>query len=132
MSNFDKTFFWNSLRVFEKEYDVYVKDDIRIDEYGNRKISFATYKVFLVLETMGRSKQTNQKGNYLTNIYKWYSRDTYRLDVGDFIQAGSKTIMITEVRENDDYGVREGSGEVIDLSNYRDLDEFIKTLRERI
>lgn len=122
----DPEFFYDVIDEFEFEYTCYVLIGKKIDDYGRTKSSYESRNIRGSLQTQGTNLEQKTTGNIQTMRYNFYCKSIYRLNIGDIILYNNNYLRCVSVHEYDEYGVREASLEMIQLSSYRDLEEYIK------
>lgn len=122
----DPTFFYDAIELFEFEYKCYVLAEKKIDDYGRTKSSYISKTISGSLQTAGTRLEQKSTGNIQVVSYNFYCKSLYRINIGDVIYYHDNYLRCTSVHDYDEYGVREASLEMIQLSSYRDLEEYIK------
>ena len=122
----DPTYFYDAINLFEFEYKCYVLSDKRIDEYGRTKSYYDTKYILGSLQSGGTSLEQRQAGNIQKLTYDFYCKSLYRINIGDVIYYRNNYLRCVSVQDYDEYGVRSAHLEMIQLSAYRDLEEYIK------
>lgn len=122
----DPSYFYDAIELFEFEYKCYVLVEKKIDEYGMTKSYYETESIMGSLQTTGTNLQQRSTGNIQTSTYNFYCKSIYRINIGDVIYYRNNYLRCDSVHDYDEYGVREATLEMIQLTSYRDLEEYIK------
>ena len=123
----DPNFFDQAINEFKFTYIWYVETGIRIDDLGRRIPSFDKRTIEMSLQPdQSRLVQTSQ-GNHHELTYKWYCKAIYRVNIGDFFFVLSGNYLhVDSVQSYDGWGVRQGSCTMVNLSQYKNLEDYIK------
>ena len=127
----DPLFFLDAVLEFGVEYDWYVTKGYIIDDMGRRIAQFDKQNIFGSLQPQSGSINFSTTGNTTSLKYKFYCMSKYRINYGDFIHYHERYLHVDEVQEYDEAGVREVSLTMINLSDYRDFEDYIKYLDGR-
>lgn len=122
----DSHFFYDAIEEFAFDYDIYVQTDETTDEFFRKKYTFEKRVIRGSLQTQGLTLQQNKSGNTMTNEYNFYCKSLYRINIGDFIFYKNTWLHCDSVHEYDEWGVREAHLCMVQLSAYRDLEEYVK------
>ena len=122
----DPSYFYDAIEEFAFDYDVYVKTGETQDEYYRTKASFQKQTIRGSLQTSGLSLTQSKTGNTQTNEYNFYCKSLYRIGIGDFIFYKGQWLHVDSVHEYDEWGVREAHLTMVQLSSYKDLEEYVK------
>lgn len=122
----DPTYFFDAIEEFAFNYDIYVKVDSKQDEYFREVSSFEKQTIRGSLQTQGLSLRQNKSGNLNENEYNFYCKSLYRINIGDFIHYKHQWLHVDSVHEYDEWGVREAHLTMVQLSAYKDLEEYVK------
>ena len=122
----DPTWFYDALELFSFTYDCYIVTNKKVDEYGDTKYVYEQYEIPGSLQSQGTTVNFTMTGNTENMEYKFYCKSLYRINIGDFILYKNRLLNVYSVNDYDEYGVRECSLKLVELSNYRDLQEYIK------
>ena len=71
----------------------------------------------------------SKDGNTKEMRYNFYCKSLYRIDIGDIIEYKNRYLRVESVKDFDEYGVRECSLLMVQLTKYRDLADYIKYLQ---
>lgn len=122
----DPTFFYDALALFAFSYDAYIVTGRTTDEYGHQRSTFEKVEVVGSLQSQGLNLTQSKSGNTQSWQYNFYCKSSYRLNKGDFIVYQGKLLMVTNVQDFDEWGVRSMECQLTTLAAQRDLAEFIK------
>lgn len=122
----DPHFFYDAIEEFAFDYDIYVQVDETTDEYYRKKYVFEKRTIRGSLQTQGLSLNLSKDGNTMTNEYDFYCKSLYRINIGDFIFYKNTWLHCNSVHEYDEWGVREAHLTMVQLSAYKDLEEYVK------
>lgn len=128
----DPTFFYDAIEEFAFDYDLYVIESTTIDELGNTKYNWTYYDIRGSLQSEGVSQQRRKSGNIDVMTYMFYCKSLYRISIGDVLVYKDRYLQVTEVNDYDEWGVRSCKLQMIQLSKYKDLAEYIKYLKGEI
>lgn len=122
----DPTFFFDAIEEFAFNYRVFVASGITIDDQGKEHINYVTNTIRGSLQSNGSQVNRSLEGNTVNKGYSFYCTSLYRINIGDIIYYQHNAFIVTSVRDYDEWGCRECSVETIQLSQYRDLSDYIK------
>ena len=122
----DPSYFYDAIEKFAFDYDIYVKTGEVQDEYFRAKMTFEKKTIRGSLQTQGLSLNQTKTGNTQTNEYNFYCKSLYRINIGDFIFYKGQWLHVDSVHEYDEWGVREAHLTMVQLSSYKDLEEYVK------
>lgn len=122
----DPSYFYDAIEEFAFDYDIYVKTGEVQDEYFRAKMTFEKKTIRGSLQTQGLSLNQTKTGNTQTNEYNFYCKSLYRINIGDFIFYKGQWLHADSVHEYDEWGVREAHLTMVQLSSYKDLEEYVK------
>ena len=122
----DPSYFYDAIEEFAFDYDIYIQVDRKLDEYHRLSYSFEKTIIRGSLQTQGLSLSMSKKGNTQANTYNFYCKSLYRINIGDFIHYKNMWLHVNSVHEYDEWGVREATLEMVQLSAYKDLEEYVK------
>lgn len=125
----DPTFFYDAIEEFAFDYDIYVVNKNDVDEYGNTKLSYSKNKIRGSLQIQDKKERQSKSGNTHEVAYKFYCKSLYRIDIGDIIEYENNFLRVNAVHPYDEYGVREASLTMVQLSAYRDFADYIKFIK---
>lgn len=121
----DPSYFYDCIEEFAFDYDLYQKSEQSVDDYGRIISTFTKQTIRGSLQTEGLRLSIKENGNTQSNDYKFYCKSLYRINIGDFIFYKNSWLHVNEVHEYDEWGVRECSLSMVQLSAYRDLEEYL-------
>lgn len=122
----DPTFFYDAIEEFAFNYDWYVVDGLSLDDYGRRITQFKKMTIRGSLQSKGTSLNLKSSGNTENMKYKFYCKSLYRIGIGDFIHYKNRWLHVDQVEDYDEWGVRNVSLTMVNLNNYKDLEEYVK------
>ena len=125
----DPTYFYDAIEEFAFDYDLYSVIEENIDEYGRQKHSYTRQTIRGSLQTEGLSFTQSKQGNRYKNEYNFYCKSLYRINIGDIIAYKNQYLQVQSVHEYDEWGVRECSLEMIQISAYKDLMDYINYIK---
>lgn len=124
----DPTFFYDAIQEFNFTYDWIIETEKQLDEYGRLVHVYTNTEIQGSLQSQGIRVVHRKEGNYEEMEYKFYCKSLYRIKENDFILYKGKHLMVTEVNDYDEYGVREATLKMVQLNQYQDLKEYLKFL----
>jgi hypothetical protein len=124
----DPTFFYDAIEEFSFNYTIYVVTGQTLNEDGNTVPQYTQQTIRGSLQSQGTRLVQSMTGNKTEQIYKFYCKSLYRIDIGDILVYKNRYMRVDELQDYDEYGVRECSLTVVDLAQYRDLAAYIKYL----
>ena len=122
----DPSYFYDTIEEFAFDYDIYVKTGETQDEYFRTKMTFQKHTIRGSLQTQGLTLRQSKTGNAQENEYNFYCKSLYRINIGDFIFYKGQWLHVDNVHEYDEWGVREAHLTMVQLSSYKDLEEYVK------
>ena len=126
----DPTFFFDAIEEFSFNYPIYVVNKAGdVDEYGNTKLKYERKTIRGSLQVQTKRERQSKDGNTAEVRYMFYCKSLYRIDVGDIIEYNGDFLRCNETHPYDEYGCREASLTMIQLTAYRDFADYIKYLR---
>ena len=81
------------------------------------------------MQSQGVELRQSKDGNTKEMRYNFYCKSLYRIDIGDIIEYKNRYLRVESVKDFDEYGVRECSLRMVQLTKYRDLADYIKYLQ---
>lgn len=124
----DPTFFYDAIELFAFNYNWYVVKDYEIDDMGRRITKFDSQIIRGSLQPRTSSLNLNLSGNSTELKYDFYCKSLYRINIGDFIFYKNRFLHVDGVSDYDEWGVRSASLTMVNLSDYKDLEEYVKYL----
>ena len=125
----DPTYFYDCVEEFSFDYNIYVVEKKEIDASGNVKRTNSKNAIRGSLQSQGVELRQSKDGNTKEMRYNFYCKSLYRIDIGDIIEYKNRYLRVESVKDFDEYGVRECSLRVVQLTKYRDLADYIKYLQ---
>ena len=122
----DPSYFYDAIEQFAFDYDIFIQTTETTDEFYRKKYSYEKKTIRGSLQTQGLSLSQSKTGNIQTNEYSFYCKSLYRINIGDFIFYKGQWLHVDSVHEYDEWGVREAHLTMVQLSSYRDLEEYVK------
>ena len=122
----DPSYFYDAIEEFAFDYDIFIQTAETTDEFYRKKYSYEKKTIRGSLQTQGLSLSQSKTGNIQTNEYNFYCKSLYRINIGDFIFYKGQWLHVDSVHEYDEWGVREAHLTMVQLSSYRDLEEYVK------
>ena len=124
----DRNFFKDAIEEFAFDYDWYVQKEKKLDEYHRYVYDYEKRTIHGSFQDQGLRTTISKTGNIQTNERKFYCNSWYRIKIGDFIFYDNNWFHVDEVQAIDEYGVREATLKMVQLSAYNDLQEYVKCL----
>lgn len=121
----DPYFFLEALLEFATEFDWYPLINYEVDDMGRRIAKFDHQKIVGSLQPQTSSINFSTSGNTHSLKYRFYCMSKYRINLGDFIYYHDRYLMVDGIQEYDEAGVRECELTMINLSDYRDFEDYI-------
>lgn len=133
MSNYqnhlvDPTFFYDAIEEFAFDYDLFREKGINIDNMGRKITKFEKTTIRGSLQSHGKSLNQSISGNTQQMKYDFYCKSLYRINIGDFIFYKNRWLHVDSVNDYDEWGVRSCSLTMIQLTDFKDLAEYVKYL----
>lgn len=125
----DPTFFYDAIEQFAFDYDIYIVADEDFDDYGNKITQFSKETIRGSLQSQGLRIIRSKEGNRQEMRYEFYCKSLYRINIGDFIHYKNKWLYVDSTHDYDEYGVRSATLKMVQLSSYKDLQEYVKYLQ---
>lgn len=125
----DPTYFYDCIEEFSFNYNIYVVEKKEIDASGNDKRTYSKNLIRGSLQSQGVELRQSKDGNTKEMRYNFYCKSLYRIDIGDIIEYKNRYLRVESVKDFDEYGVRECSLLMVQLTKYRDLADYIKYLQ---
>lgn len=128
----DPTFFYDCIEEFAFDYTMHQLSKKDVDDYGRRISSYTTQIIRGSLQSQGTELIQSKSGNTRVKIYDFYCKSLYRINIGDVIEYKGNYLMCKSVNDYDEYGVRSARLQMITLTAYRDLADYIKYIKGQI
>lgn len=124
----DPTFFYDAIEQFAFNYDWFVVKEKDLDEYGRYTTTFDKKFIRGSLQSQGKRLHQSKSGNTEEMTYDFYCKSLYRISIGDFIKYKNRFLHVESVNDYDEWGVRSCTLKMVQLSDYKDLEEYVKYL----
>lgn len=124
----DPTFFFEAVEEFALDFDWYYEGDMLIDELGEKKTQFVKDVIRGSLQSQGTALNQRMEGNIENMKYEFYCMSNYRIKIGDFIFYKNRWLHVDSVRDFDEWGVRSATLTMVNLTNFKDLQESVRFL----
>ena len=124
----DPTFFFDAIAEFAFDYDWYAMTGYEVDDMKRRVAKFDKRTINGSLQPQTGSISFRVEGNTHNLSYKFYCKSLYRISLGDFIHYKNRYLHVDEVQDYDEWGVREVSLTMVNLTDYRDFQSYLKYL----
>ena len=124
----DPLFFLDAINEFGVFYDWFAMTGYDTEDMGRRIAQFDKQEIFGSLQPQTGSINFSTTGNTTSLKYKFYCMSKYRINYGDFIHYHERYLHVDEVQEYDEAGVREVSLTMVNLTDYRDFEDYLKYL----
>lgn len=122
----DPSYFYDAIEEFAFNYDIYVVvDKSEIDDYGCIKTEYSKQTIRGSLQSQGTQIVRSKEGNTQERRYNFYCKSLYRINIGDFISYQGNYLLVDNIHDYDEWGVRQASCKMIQLTSYRDLADYI-------
>ena len=128
----DPTFFDEALLEFNMSVDWYYEGDKTIDRYGDLTTSYVKRTIEGSLQSQGTSLSLSKEGNTEDMEYEFFCKSLFRIKIGDFLFYKNRWLHVYSVRDFDEWGVRSAKLKMVNLTNYKDLEETVKYLEGQI
>lgn len=125
----DPTYFYDAIEEFAFDYKLYVNTDKDVDDYGRRVLKYSLQTIRGSLQSEGSTVNRSKTGNTDTKIYNFYCKSLYRINKNDILEYQNNYYIVTFVQDYDEWGVRNAQLKNIQLTQYRDLMDYIKYLQ---
>lgn len=125
----DPTYFYDCIEEFSFNYNIYIVEKKDTDASGNVKRTYSKNVIRGSLQSQGVELRQSKDGNTKEMRYNFYCKSLYRIDIGDIIEYKNRYLRVESVKDFDEYGVRECSLLMVQLTKYRDLADYIKYLQ---
>ena len=123
----DPTFFYQAIEMFSFDYHLYRVANITQDEQFRQVAAYEHHVVSGSLQSEGKKVIQSKDGNRTEVRYGFYCKSLYRINEGDIIRYNNRLLRVNEVSEEyDEWGVRVAKLIMVQLSDYRDLLDYIK------
>lgn len=125
----DPDLFDEAINEFAFDYDWFVESNIEQDELFRMVSKFTMKTIHMSLQPQQSSLKQSTSGNHQELKYNWYCDAVYRVNIGDFFRdENGNYLHVDGVQQYDGWGVRQGTCTMVDLAQYKNLQDFIKYL----
>lgn len=124
----DPTYFFDAIEEFSFNYEWFPIIKKELNDYGRYVDKFDKKIIRGSLQSKGEKIIRSKTGNIREHIYEFYCKSLYRINIGDFILYNNKWLIVTDVQGYDEYGVREATLKMVELTSSKDLYEYIRFL----
>lgn len=124
----DPLYFFEAVEEFAFNFVWYSARDIELDDYGRKVTKYDVLEIRGSLQSQGTSLKQDFGGNTENMRYQFYCMGKYRIHIGDFIVYKHRYLHVDSVRDYDEWGVRSCELTMVNLNNYKDLQEAVKYL----
>lgn len=125
----DPTFFYDAIALFNMSVDWFSENEKTIDKYGELSTTYEHRIIQGSLQSQGTSLNFGADGNTEDMKYEFYCKSLYRIKIGDFLFYKNRWLHVESVRDFDEWGVRSAVLKMVNLTNYKDLEETVKYLK---
>lgn len=123
----DPTYFYDAIDMFAFNYTIYRKNAVdEIDEYGRAKISYKKDIISGSFQTQGNDKSRKASGNTDSELVNFYCKSIYRIHKDDIVERYGNYYIVNGIHNYDEWGVREATLSMINISQNRDFSEWLK------
>ena len=122
----DPTFFYDAIEEFSFNYNIYVLTVQGIDEYGKETYTYSKNTIRGSFQPDRKRLVQSATGNTIESNYNFYCKSLYRINIGDIIEYQHEFFRVNSIQNYDEFGCRTASLEMIELTGYRDLGEYLK------
>ena len=124
----DPNYFNDAIAEFAFNYDWYTISGTQVNDLGKIITSFTKNVINGSLQSHGTSLNISKDGNTENMQYMFYCRSIYRIGIGDFIFYKNRCLHVEQVQDYDEWGVRQATLKMVNLSNYLDFQEYLEYL----
>lgn len=124
----DPTFFYDAINEFSFDYDIYIVSKSGVNEYGNPIVTYTKNSISGSLQIQTKREKQSKDGNTDDVQYMFYCKSLYQINIGDIIKYKADYLRVNDILPYDEYGVRQASLTMIQLTAYRDFADYIKYL----
>ena len=124
----DPTYFFDAILEFAFDYDWYVMTGYELDDMKRKVAKFDHRTINGSLQPQTGNINFSNSGNTTQLKYNFYCKSLYRINFGDFIFYKNRYLHVDEVQDYDEWGVRQVSLTMVNLTDYRDFEAYIKYL----
>lgn len=121
----DPTYFYDAVALFAFTYTFYVCMKKGLNDYGQERYDYKTSIITGSLQIQGINEHQSLTGTTNSVDYKFYCISKYQINIGDVIEYEDKYLRVNNVMPYNEYGVRQASLTMIQLTAYRDFADYI-------
>lgn len=125
----DPTYFYDAIEEFSFNFTIYINTGKTVDETGRRVLTYDKQTIRGSLQFSSRNLNRSKQGSMTSQDCNFYCKSLYRISENDVIEYKNDYYIVNSVTQYDEYGVREASLSLIQLTAYRDLADYIKYLK---
>lgn len=122
----DPTYFYDAIEEFAFDYDIYVCTGKTVNDLGKRVLTYELKTIRGSLQSTGNQISRDKTGSTNDKGYNFYCKSLYRIDINDVIAYKDNYYIVNSVHDYDEWGVRDASLSLINLTTYRDLAAYVK------
>lgn len=124
----DPNYFDEAIEEFAFDYNWFVRTGVTVDDLGRSVTKFEQQTIHGSLQPEGSNINFRVEGNTTNLKYKFYCKSLYRITTGDFILYKNRYLHVDGWHDYDEWGVRECSLTMVNLSEYHDFKEYLEYL----
>ena len=125
----DPTFFYDAIEQFAFDFEWYpIKKAPIVDPLGKLVYMYDQKIIRGSLQSQGTHQQFNVDLNTENMQYNFYCKSLYRISIGDFIHYKDRWLRVNFIQDYDEWGVRNATLQMVNLSNYQDFQDYLKYL----
>lgn len=124
----DPQYFWDAIEEFSFDFDIYVLVSKDLDEYGMQDHKYEKRTIRGSLQPKVDKIIESKTGNTIQCTHAFYCKSLYRIDKGDIIEYNGLYLRCEDTKPIDEFGVRSAKLRMIQLTEYRDLNAYVKFL----
>ena len=128
----DPTYFYDAIEEFAFNFDWYPQNQMVVNEAGRITYRYDKSTIRGSLQSQGTSISQDVNRNTEDMRYNFYCKSLYRISVGDFIFYKNRWLRVFSVLDIDEWGVRSAELRMVQLSNYKDFEEYLKYLNGQV
>ena len=128
----DPTFFFDAILEFAFDYDWYPIKEKGLDDMKRQVVTYDHQTINGSLQPQAGNIDFKPAGNTVNLVYKFYCKSLYRIHIGDFIHYKDRYLYVNETQDYDEWGVREATLTMANLTDYRDFREYLKYLQGEV
>ncbi len=124
----DPTYFYDAIEEFAFNYDWYPVNKQTVDALGNRIYGYSKNTIHGSLQPRGLTWNQNTNLNTQEMEYRFFCKSLYRISIGDFIHYNNRWLIVKDFQDYDMWGVRSCTLQMVELSDHKDFNEYLKYL----